>query len=321
MREVTCIVSPSLALVKYWGKLDPERNLPATPSLSLNLRDLETVTTVREGTEDRVLVDGEEMPLDRYLPFFNNLRAALGVTTRFHAESSNNFPTSAGLASSSSGFAALTAACCRLCEKELSFEELSALARVGSASAARAFFGGFALLPAGGVSAMPLHPPEWWPELAVLVVRIDSGKKAVSSRQAMEDVRRTSPFYESWVSKSGIILERALAALQQRDLPALGQAVRHSYMSMFATMMGADPPILYWKPESVAVIRACAALREAGLEAWETMDAGPQVKVLCLAAQAEAIRKGIAAAVPGLDPAADILLTGPGPGLRWPDRA
>ena len=111
------------------------------------------------------------------------------------------------------------------------------------------------------------------------------------------------------------MLERALDALKSRDIFALGEAVRHSYMSMFATMMGAAPPILYWKPQSVAVIRACALLREEGLQAWETMDAGPQVKILCLASEAEAIRAGIADQVPEIDIERDTLVTGPGPGL------
>lgn len=315
--SVTCSVSPSLALIKYWGKLDPARNLPATPSLSLNLRDLVTTTTVREGEEDEVFVDGEASPRERFAPFFDNLRAALDTDMRFRAESSNNFPTSAGLASSSSGFAALTAACVRLAGQERTLEELSALARVGSASAARAFYGGFALLPAGATHAVALHPPDWWPELRILVVKIDTGKKSVSSRKAMEDVRMTSPFYESWVSRSSVVLEEAMSALARRDLDALGTAVRHSYMSMFATMIGANPPILYWKPESVAVIRACAELRESGTPAWETMDAGPQVKVLCLEKDADAVRRGIAAMVPGLDPERDMILTAPGPGIRY----
>jgi len=314
-RTVRCRVSPSLALIKYWGKLDTKRNLPATPSLALNLKDLTTETVVRIADSDSVTIDGIPMPPERFSSFFDNLRASLDVDCRFEAESKNNFPTSAGLASSSSGFAALAGACAAACGKKPSLEELSAMARVGSASAARAVYGGFSLLPAGASYATRLHDAAFWPEVRTIVVKIDSGKKVASSREAMEAVRRSSPFYRSWVEQSSIVLERALEALNSRDIAALGEAVRHSYMSMFATMMGATPPILYWKPQSIAVIRGCSLLREQGLQAWETMDAGPQVKVLCLASQAEAIRDGIAAEVPEIDREEDTLVTAPGPGL------
>jgi diphosphomevalonate decarboxylase len=53
-----------------------------------------------------------------------------------------------------------------------------------------------------------------------------------------------------------------------------------SYLQMFSTMFSAFPPVLYWLPKSVAVIHLCRELRSKGIPAWETMDAGPQVKIL-----------------------------------------
>lgn len=317
MAEVVVRASPSLALIKYWGKQDPERNIPATPSLSLNLREFHSETrVVTHPGQDRMLVEGRELPPQRYHAFFENVRAFLGKQVFFHAESSNNFPTAAGLASSSSGFAALAWACVLAADGQADLEQVSALARLGSASAARAVFGGFVLLPAGAEHATQLQPPAFWPEIRILVVRLDARAKPLSSRQAMEQVRMTSPYYPAWVERSPHILEQALIALDARDISMLGHAVRNSYMSMFGTMLGADPPILYWKPESVAVIRACRQLREEGLNAWETMDAGPQVKILCLEHEVATIRERLVRLVPVLGESDCFVETRPGPGMK-----
>jgi diphosphomevalonate decarboxylase len=72
-------------------------------------------------------------------------------------------------------------------------------------------------------------------------------------------------------------------------MEALGTVMRTSYLRMFATMLGAEPPVEYWLPASVAVQRRLAELRASGIGAWETMDAGPQVKVLTAADEADRV--------------------------------
>ncbi len=145
--EAVCRAGPSLALIKYWGKTVSGDNLPATPSLAVTLGGVYTETRVSLSAEDSVEVDGLKQDPARYAVFFDNLRHSLQVESRFAARSTNSFPASSGLASSSSGFAALAGACARATGKDCSPSDLSALARVGSASAARAVFAGFVLLP------------------------------------------------------------------------------------------------------------------------------------------------------------------------------
>src|SRR3990170_2766392 len=99
--EVLCRASPSLALIKYWGKRDIRRNLPATPSLAVTLGGVHTETRVATAESESVTLDGRPQPLDRYEPFFSALRRRLKTELHFRADSSNSFPTSAGLASSS----------------------------------------------------------------------------------------------------------------------------------------------------------------------------------------------------------------------------
>ena len=298
--EVICRASPSLALVKYWGKQSTRKNLPATPSLAVTLGGVYSRTRVRSSTSDSILLNGQPAGLDRFSPLFDRLRRAAGSDVHFQVETENNFPSSAGLASSSSGFAALTVACARILELDLSAAQLSALARTGSASAARSLFGGFTLLPAGGHQAEQLHGSEHWPELRILIVLVSRQAKAVSSRDAMEATRETSPYYRAWLRNARELLDPALRALEKRDLEALGTAARLSYSRMHAALLASSPPLLYWLPATVAVIRECATLRARGIGAWETLDAGPQVKVLCLASDVEAIGERLGALDPQL---------------------
>lgn len=329
-RRATCIASPSLALIKYWGKQEEGVNVPATSSLAITLGGMETRTicVVQEGGQDRIVIDGTNQRIERFAPFFDNLRAFLcrsldssetlyhtedPSTLRFSVTTSNNFPTAAGTASSSSGFAALAGACTAAVGLSLPTEELSALARIGSGSAARSVLGGFVSLPAGALHATQVHPENWWPELRVVVVIVRRERKDWSSRDAMEHCRATSPYYSTWIDSSEEEFANGLRGLENRDLVLLGTSMRRSYLRMFSTMFAADPPILYWMPESLSVIHACAALRSRGVAAWETMDAGPQVKILTLENDVAAVKSAVTSRLPEVE----LVVASAGSGLRY----
>lgn len=307
------VAGPSLALIKYWGKKSAAENTPATGSLAVTLAGLESRTEVAFDDRDSVLINGQEQPVARFTAFLDGLRADLGLADRGLAVSStNNFPTAAGLASSSSGFAALAGAVAALAGVDATPTRLSALARIGSGSATRPVFGGFTVFDAGALSAEPEHDEAFWPEFRVVLCVVREGAKSTSSRAGMEASRTTSPYYAPWVETSPALLAEARKALADRDWARLGPLVRQSYLRMFGTMFSAEPPLIYWQPESLALIQALVALRSEGFTAWETMDAGPQVKVFCPADQTEALVAELDRRVPGLR----FLTAAPGPGLR-----
>ena len=306
-------MSRNQQLSESWGKRSATDNTPATGSLAVTLAGLESRTEAAFDDRDSVTVNGEDQPLERFSGFLDHLRTNLGCPGQGLAiESANNFPTSAGLASSSSGFAALAGAVAALAGRDLPTNELSALARLGSGSATRPVFGGFTVFDAGAHSAEPEQSESFWPEFRVVLAVVREGAKPTSSRAAMEASRTTSPFYDRWVQTSPALLADARAALADRDWHRLGPLVRHSYLRMFGTMFSSEPPPIYWQPESLALIQAVDALRREGFTAWETMDAGPQVKVFCPADQAEALVAELDRRVPGLR----FLTAAPGPGLR-----
>lgn len=303
---------PSLALIKYWGKQEGTRNLPATPSLAVTLDTLTTETEVTLNSlppggvvEDVVVLEGAIQDSKRFEAFFAEFRRLLRAhgselgDFSVSVQSSSNFPSAAGLASSASGFAALSCACISASELDLPKEIVSALARMGSASAARSLFGGFTRLNEGSEYAEAVHDENWWPDFRIIVLELEKGPKDISSRDAMEHTRLSSPFYSPWLADSREVMRKAVAALSQRNMDVLGPLIRSSYMRMFATMLAADPPVIYWKPISLEVIKKCEELRRNGLSVWETMDAGPQLKLFCQEKDVHEIQKQLSPIISG----------------------
>jgi diphosphomevalonate decarboxylase len=324
MTAATAVAGTNIALVKYWGKRDEALNLPATGSLSLTLDRLGTRTRVAfdggGGARDRVTLDGApaaEKVAARVTAFLDRVRARAGISSRATVVSDNSVPTASGLASSASGFAALAVAAARAAELDLTPTELSVLARLGSGSAARSIFGGFVEMARGArpdgadAAARSLPDGDGW-DVRLVVAITAAGEKALGSTAAMRRTAETSPYYEAWVRSVDADLAAAGAAIGTRDLLALGAVAERSALRMHASAMAADPPIIYWNPATLAAMARVRALREAGTSAFFTIDAGPHVKVLCAAPDAEMIAAALAE-VPGV---LRTLVAAPGPGAR-----
>jgi diphosphomevalonate decarboxylase len=290
----------NIALAKYWGKLDDDRNLPSVPSLSLTLEGLSTVTEVTFDAAlaaDEVTLDGATAtgrPRDRVVALLDRVRARSGCRWHARVRSRNDFPTAAGLASSASGFAALALAAARCLLPELTLAEVSGLARASSASAARSLFGGFVALAAGGEQATQVAPETHWP-LVMLVAVTASGPKAISSTHGMRHTAHTSPYYPAWVEHAPILFEQVREAVLARDLPALGAAMEQSALAMHASMLAARPAVVYFSPGTLAALSAVRGLRDTGTPAYATMDAGPHVKVLTVPEHARSVEASLSA--------------------------
>lgn len=288
----TAIAHPNIAVVKYWGKRDRAANLPAVSSVSLALGGWQTRTTVTWGADaDAVLLGGAPAGEGFARKALAHLDRIDPRRPPVRIETANDFPTGAGLASSASGFAALTLAGCAAAGRDLHPVALSDLARRGSGSACRSLPGGWAVWRRGerpdGMDSVAeaVAPPDWW-DVRMVVAVVAEGPKAVGSTEGMARSAATSPYWAPWVDTSEADVDEAIAAIGARDLERLGAVMESSTFKMHATMHTARPPLMYWQPGTLAAVRAAFDLREAGVGVWVTMDAGPQVKLLCAAADA-----------------------------------
>lgn len=295
MPTATAVAHPNIALCKYWGKRDRALNLPSVGSLSLTLAPFSTTTTVEWGAEaDELVLNGRPGSAEESRKVFQLLDLLDSWRPKVRVLTENDFPTAAGLASSSSGFAALVLAASKAAGHERTEEELSVLARRGSGSAARSIFGGWAEWKLGerpdGMDshAFELAPADHW-DVRMVVAIFDAGPKGTSSRDGMLHTQQTSPYYPAWVASAPRDLAEARVAVRARDLAALGAVMERSALRMHACMMAADPAVFYWKSGSVWAQETVAALRAKGVPCAWTMDAGPNVKVLCESAHAEEV--------------------------------
>jgi diphosphomevalonate decarboxylase len=295
----------NLALVKYFGKRDVALNLPAAPSLSVSLDPLITKTAVcfdPQLSEDVVYLNNErakpafEARISRFLDL---MRQKAGATMRARVDTINHFPTAAGLASSASGFAALTLAAADALGLCLCEQELSATARRGSGSAARSVPGGVALWQAGekpdGSDSFAYRIAEPGDlDLRVAAGVSDPGPKSIGSTEAMEHTRYTSPYYENWIETVQRHMKAATEAVKNKDLEQLGEIAEHSALAMHAAALAAAPGILFWNGATAEGLHLVRRLRKKGLFAYFTCDAGPQPKVLCTSADEPAVVEALA---------------------------
>ena len=294
----------NIALSKYWGKRETTLNLPINGSVSISLPGLGTQTelSLSHGEHDQIVLN--DQLLQPHDPFAQRLSAFLDFFrpdefSVFQVDTLNTVPTAAGLASSASGFAALVLALNDLFEWHLSKQKCSLLARLGSGSASRSVFSGFAVWHVGtqdnGMDSFAEAIDTQWPELCVGLLKIDVRQKPIGSTAGMQQTVNTCELYQAWPEKAKndiTIIERAI---KTKDFTLLGQTAENNALSMHATMIATWPPIVYWQPESVAAMHVIWQLRQQGVEVYFTMDAGPNLKLLFLETQKPAVMQAFEA--------------------------
>lgn len=312
----------NIALIKYWGKRDSELFLPMNSSLSLTLDAFYTDTKVTfddKFTADTFYLNGElqfEKEIQKISHFLDLFCEYIGERAFARVESLNFVPTAAGLASSASAFAALAMATAQALDLSLSREELSTIARRGSGSSTRSLFGGFVEWDMGTCStdsmAHPIDDADW--DIGMIVLAVNTQQKKIASRVGMEHTVQTSPFYENWVQTAKVDLVAIKEAIAAKDFEAVGQITEHNGMKMHATTLSAKPPFTYWTADSLVAQEAVRQVREElQVPAYMTMDAGPNVKVLCRASDMENLVKALEKQFPS----EKIITSLPGEGARY----
>jgi diphosphomevalonate decarboxylase len=307
MTTASALAHPNIAFIKYWGNRDSALRLPVNGSISMNLDGLFTRTTVSFqpslGVDELIINDREVAGkgLERVSAILDQVRQAARLNLKAEVVSENNFPTGAGIASSAAAFAALALAASRAAGLDWPESAISRLARLGSGSASRSVPAGFVEWNMGtgdqDCYAVSIAPPGHW-ALADCVAIVSAGHKTTGSTEG-HALASTSPLQTARVADAPRRLDICRRAILERDFDSLAAIIEHDSDIMHAVMMTSQPALFYWKPATLTVMEAVREWRASGRPVAYTLDAGPNVHVICPLETASSVSE-LLKALPGV---------------------
>jgi diphosphomevalonate decarboxylase len=295
--KATARAHANIAFIKYWGNRNDELRLPSNSSLSMNLGGLYTETMLvwdEQLDTDTLELNGNVetgIALKRVQNHLEQLRTRLDIQKYAHVQSHNNFPMGAGIASSASSFAALTFAAIAAAQVSLSEKEITALARLGSGSAARSISDGYVEWYAADTHeksfAESIAPSTHW-ELVDVIAVISQSHKTVGSTEGHHSAL-SSDLQDARVKGVDNRLSECKQAILTCDFEAFANVVELDSNLMHSVMMTSKPPLFYWLPGSILVMREVTRWRQEGIPVCYTLDAGPNVHCLCLSSYVDTV--------------------------------
>jgi diphosphomevalonate decarboxylase len=294
----TAVAPSNIAFIKYWGKKDEILRLPANGSMSMNLSNLLTTTTVEFSPslkEDVIILNGktEVTTASRGIKQLERIRKRAGIKEKAKVVTENNFPTGTGLSSSASGFAALTVAAVAAAGLQLSGKDVSILARQGSGSACRSIPDGFVEWLDGDTSetsfAVSLHGPDYW-DITDVVCIVSTSKKEFSSSEGQK-IADSSPFYSIRLQNINAKIKRMHKILEEKDFQAFGELVEDEALELHAIYLTSHPSLIYLLPGSLKVMHAVKRWRAEGLEVYFTLNTGQDIHLICRKKDAKKVKE------------------------------
>ena len=286
--KATAVAPSNIAFIKYWGKKNEDLRLPENGSISINLSNLLTTTTVEFNPDlkkNLIIINGEkeENEGSRVVKHLDRIRKLAKIKYRAKVVSKNNFPTGTGLSSSASGFAALTLAASNAAGLNLSEKELSILARLGSGSACRSIPDGFVEWLGGETNetsySVSLYPPEYW-DIVDIIAIVSKNKKEKPTTEGQK-LAKSSPFFPVRLLKIKERIKLIKKYLKEKNFPLFGELVEQEALELHAIMLTSTPPLIYWLPATISVMHAVQKWRNEGLEVYFTVNTGQNIHILC----------------------------------------
>lgn len=298
MMKATAVAPSNVAFIKYWGKKDEVLRLPENGSISMNLSNLSTTTTVefnKNFKEDSITINDvrEENSGSRAIKHLDRIRKLARINLKARVITKNNFPTGTGLSSSASGFAALTVAGAKATGLNLSEKELSILARQGSGSACRSILDGFVEWLDGNTSdtsyGVSLYPANYW-DIVDVVVIVSRNKKEVSTSEGQK-LAKSSPFFPVRLERIKKKIKLIKRHMREKNFSAFGKLVEGEALELHAIMLTSAPSLIYWLPGTLKVMHAVKKWRQEGLGVYFTVNTGQDVHLICQGKDVEKVVK------------------------------
>ncbi|ELZ24689.1 diphosphomevalonate decarboxylase [Natrinema limicola JCM 13563] len=294
---------PIQGLVKYHGMRDDIKRFPYHDSISVCTAPSHTRTTVEfsmDYDEDTFIVDGEELDGRAYERVEAVVEKARSKSDAAHTvypvrlESENSFPSNVGLGSSSSGFAAAAMALAEAADLDASRQEISTIARVGSASSARAVTGAFSQLYTG-LNDEDCHseriPSDLHENLKIVVGLVPYHKET-------EDAHREAADSHMFQARNAHIhgqIAEMRDALRDNDFERTFELAEQDSLSLAATTMTGPSGWVYWQPATLAIFNTVRELREEeDIPVYFSTDTGASVYVNTTEEYAERVEEAVA---------------------------
>ncbi len=306
----------NIALIKYWGKR--AQQFPDNGSLSITLEKTSTTTTL---SFKRKLRAEKNISFEYYFhgnrhPQFekktervlNDLISKMPFLTDYELifQSENNFPHSAGIASSASSMCAM--ALCLVSMEEIAnkkklskdnfFQRASFIARIGSGSASRSVYGGIVtwgnipfIDPSSDNYATPYQIPKEsrFHLLRDIILIVSSKEKTVSSTSG-HALMFEHPYREGRISQANSNIRNMIDAIRNDNYNLVGTIAENEALSLHALLMSSSPDGLLLKPNTLNIIEAVKQFRkETNLDLFFTIDAGPNVHLIYFEDQRDSV--------------------------------
>ncbi len=286
--KATAVAPSNIAFIKYWGKKDEKLRLPENGSISMNLDNLLTKTTVEFSSSfrlDQMIIDGEKelgTGFYRVVSQLNRIRRLAHISEKAKIVSKNNFPRGTGLSSSASGFAALTFAASKAAGLNLNEKELSTLTRFGSGSACRSIPDGFVEWLDGETSdssyAVSLYPANYWNILDIVVI-VSNEIKEVSSTEGQK-LAKLNPFFPVRISRIKSKIAQLKKHLKEKNFQEFGELIESEAIELHAIMLTSKPSLMYWLPDGLRVMKMAKKWRDEGLPVYFTVNTGQNIHLI-----------------------------------------
>jgi diphosphomevalonate decarboxylase len=315
----TAVAPSNIAFIKYWGKKDEVLRLPSNGSISMNLSNLLTTTTVAFASslkEDTIILNGkeEQAASHRAIQHLDLVRNLAKIKTKAKVVTENNFPTGTGLSSSASGFAALSVAAAAAAGLNLLEKDLSILARMGSGSACRSIPDGFVEWLDGDTSdastAVSLYPHDYW-DIVDIVAIVNVGPKDIATTEGQKSAS-TSPFFQVRLAHMRERINRMKKIMKEKDFQAFGELVEEEALELHAIMLTSRPSLIYWLPGTVRMMRQVKKWRNDGLHVYFTVNTGQDIHLICQKKDA----KKVAALAVGTEGVQSVIMNEPSQGAH-----
>ncbi|TDQ22855.1 diphosphomevalonate/mevalonate 3,5-bisphosphate decarboxylase family protein [Tenacibaculum caenipelagi] len=303
--SVTWQTPSNIALVKYWGKSEPQ--IPKNASISFTLNNCHTITSIQfnrtsESSEADFELFFEGKKKDDFKPkiakFFKRIQEYCPYILQYKMiiSSKNSFPHSSGIASSASGMSAI-AMCLMSLERELNStlsdafvnKKASFLARLGSGSASRSIEGPLVVWGNhpeikessdlfGIKFPYEIHPI--FENYQDTILLVDKGEKQVSSTVG-HNLMHDHPYAENRFIQANENLEKLSVILQNGNIKAFINLVESEALTLHAMMLTSNPYFILMKPNTLEIINKIWKYREKNnSNICFTLDAGANVHVL-----------------------------------------